>query len=86
MLSTGLSPHFSRTVDKATLSRTTNQAVVLVAYDSEGNICPIPVTVPEIYTKCEAATYDQLRSQMVEAIKENLSSEIFSRYLFKIML
>ena len=86
LLSTGLSPHFSGTVDKATPSRTTNHSVVLVAHDSVGNICPIPVTAPEIYTKCEAATYDELSSQMVEAIKENFLPEIFSRYPFKIML
>ena len=84
--STGLPPHFWNTVDKATPSRTTNQAVALVAHDSEGNICPIPVVAPEIYTKCEAATFDELGSQMVEAIKENFSLEIFSRYPFKIIL
>ena len=77
LLSTGLPPHFWSAVDKATLSRTTNQAVVLVACDSEGNVCPIPVAAPEIYTKCEAATYDELGSQMVEAIKENFSRDIF---------
>ena len=46
LLSTGVSPHFSGTVDKATPSRTTNHSVVLVAHDSEGNICLIPVTAP----------------------------------------
>ena len=82
----GLPPHFWSTFDKATPSRTTNQAVVLVARDLEGNVCPIPVATPEIYTKCEAATYDKLGSQMVEAIKESFSPEIFSRCAFKIML
>ena len=84
--SAGLPPHFWSTVDKAAPSRTTNQAVALVARYSEGNICLIPVTAPEIYTKCEAATYDELGCQMVEAIKENFSPGIFSRYPFKIML
>ena len=84
--STGLPPHFWSTVDKATLSRATNQAVVLVARDSEGKVYPIPVAAPEIYTKCKAATYDEFGSEMVGAIKENFSPEIFSRYPFKIML
>lgn len=50
--------------------------MVLVARDSEGNVCPIPVAAPEIYKEFEAATYDELGTQMVEAIKENFSTEI----------
>ena len=69
--STGLSPYFWSTVDKATPSLTTNQAVVLVARDSEVSVCPIPVAAPEIYTKCKAATYDKFGSRMVKAIKES---------------
>ena len=72
MHSTGLPPHFWSTVDKATPSRTTNQAVAVLARNSEGNVCPIPVD-------SEAATYDELGSQMAEAIKENFSPKIFSR-------
>ena len=86
LLSTGLPSHFWSNVDEATPSCTTNQAAVLAARDSEGSVCPIPVAAPEIYTKCETATYEKLDSQMVEAIKKNVSPEIFSRYPFKIML
>ena len=77
LLSTGLPSHFWSNVDEANPSRTTNQAAVLAARDSEGSVCPISFAAPEIYTKCEAATYDKLGSQMVEAIKENFSPEIF---------
>jgi hypothetical protein len=41
--STQLPPHFWATTDKATPSRTTNQAVLIVARDSSGTPCPIPV-------------------------------------------
>lgn len=74
--STGLPPHFWSTVDKATPSRATNQAVVIVARDAECNVCPIPVAAPE---ECEAASYDELGTQMIEAIRENYSPEILSR-------
>jgi len=60
-------------------SRVSNQAVVIVARDAEGNVCPVPVAALKIYKECEPASYDQLRDQMVEAIKENFSTDIFSR-------
>ena len=75
--SAGLPPHFWSTVDKAAPSRTTNQAVVLVAHNSEGNVCPIPVAAPEIYTKCEAATYDELGSQMIKQSRKNFHLRYF---------
>ena len=43
--STGLPPYFWSNIDKAIPYRTANQAVVLVARDSEGNACSIPVVV-----------------------------------------
>ena len=80
--STGLPPHFWSTVDKATPSRETNQAVIIVARDERGNVCPIPVAAPTVYEELEAASYYHLATQMTNAIKEKFSPEVLSRYIY----
>jgi hypothetical protein len=77
--STQLPPHFWATTDKATPSRTTNQAVLIVARDSSGTPCPIPVAAPAIYDDFKEDTYDSLARQLLDAISEHFSPEILSR-------
>ena len=77
--STLLPPHFWETADKATPSRATNQAALIVARDSSGTPCPIPVAAPEIYNDFKDATYDSLAKQLLDAISEHFSSQILSR-------
>ena len=75
--STLLPPHFWATTNKAT-PRTTNQAVLIVARDSSGTPCPIPVAAPEIYNDFKDATYDSLAKQLLDAISEHFSFQILS--------
>ena len=77
--STLLPPHFWATPDKATPSRTTNQAVLIVARDSSGTPCPIPVAAPEIYNNFKDAIYNSLAKQLLDTISEHFSSQILSR-------
>lgn len=77
--STLLPPHFWATVDKATPSRITNQAVVIVARDKSGVPCPIPVDAPPVYSDFTATTYDDLAKQLLKAISDHFSSEVLSR-------
>lgn len=77
--STLIPPHFWVTVDKATPSRTTNQAVVIVGRDKSGVPCPIPVAAPAIYSGFTQATYDDLARQLLQAISKHFSEEVLSR-------
>lgn len=77
--STLLPPHIWATVDKATPSRTTNQAVLVVARDETGCPCPIPVDAPGVYTKFGEASYNLLADILIKAIEENFSKEVLSR-------
>ena len=79
LLSTGMPPHFWATLDKATPSRITNQAVLIVARNQEGKPCPIPVNSPDVYQQTEEASYDILAEQMVDAIEKNFSAGILKR-------
>lgn len=67
--STLLPPHIWATIDKATPSRTTNQAVLVVARNEAGIPCPIPVAAPQIYTEFEQASYDTLAELLIRAIE-----------------
>ena len=60
-----LPPHFWVTVDKATPSRTTNQAVMIVAREKSGVPCPIPIAVPPVYSDFTEAMYDDLAKQFL---------------------
>ena len=77
--STLLPPHFWATVDKATPSRTTNQAVLIVARGKNGVPCPIPVAAPPVYSALAEATYDSLAKQLLKAVSEHFSAEVLSR-------
>ena len=77
--STQLPPHIWARVDKATPSRTTNQAVLVVARNETGVPCPIPVAAPNVYTDFEEASYDLLATQLHEAIEENFFKDVVSR-------
>ena len=77
--STLLPPHFWATVDKAAPSRTTNQAVLIVARENNGIPCPIPVAAPPVYSAFTEATYDDLARQLLEAVSEHFSEEVLSR-------
>ena len=70
---------FWATVDKATPSRTTNQAVVIVAREKSGVPCPILVAAPPIYSDFTEATYDDLAKQLLQAVSEHFSREVLSR-------
>ncbi len=77
--STMLPPHFWATVDKGTPSRTTNQATIIVARDASGIPCPIPVASPVVYSNFEPASYSYLAELLLNAIKDNFSSDVISR-------
>ena len=77
--STLLPPHFWATVDKATPSRTTNQAVLIVARDESGTPCPIPVSAPPVYNDFQEASYDRLAKQLLDVTSEHFSEETLSR-------
>ena len=77
--STLLPPHFWATVDKATPSRTTNQAILIVAREKNGVPCPIPVAAPPVYSAFTEATYDNLAKQLLKAVSEHFSEEVLSR-------
>ena len=74
-----LPPHFWATVDKATPSRTTNQAVIIVARDHRGIPCPIPVDSPKVYTDFAGASYDILAEQLLQALGSHFSDDVISR-------
>ena len=78
--STMLPPHFWATVDKATPSRKTNQAILVVARNSSGVPCPIPIEAPNVYTDFRTASYESLAELLVKAIEDNLSHEVLSRF------
>ena len=77
--STQLPPHIWATVDKATQSRTINQAVLIVARNETGIPCPIPVAAPSVYTDLEEAWYDLLETQLHKAMEQNFSKDVVSR-------
>lgn len=77
--STLLPPHFWATTDKATPSRTTNQAVLIIARDKSGVPCPIPVSAPPVYDAFEQASYDVLAQQLLDGISNHFSDEVLSR-------
>ena len=79
LTSTLLPPHFWATVDKATPSRTTNQAVLIVARDNKGTPCPIPVAAPVIYNEFQAATYEKLADILLQAIEDNFAKDVTTR-------
>ena len=74
--STLLHPHFWATIDKATPSRTTNQAVLIIARAKSGVPCPIPVSAPPVYD--EQASYDVLAQQLLDGISDNFSNDVLS--------
>ena len=77
--STLLPPHFWVTIDKATPSRATNQAVLIVARDGNGIPCPIPVATPLVCNEFREESYQTLANQLLKAIPDNLSPEVLQR-------
>lgn len=77
--STFLPPHFWATIDKATPSRITNQAVPVVARDRNGIPSPIPVAAPAVYTDFNEASYDTLALQLLQTISDNFSPQVLER-------
>ena len=77
--STQLPPHIWATVDKGTPSRTTNQAILVVARDETGVPCPIPVASPGVYSEVEQASYDVLAELLIKSIENHFSKEVLSR-------
>ena len=77
--STMLPPHIWATVDKAMPSRTTNQAIVVVARNEVGVPCLIPIAAPQVYTDFQPASYDSLAELLLDAVEDNLSHEVLSR-------
>ena len=77
--STLLPPHFWVTVDKATPSRTTNQAILIVARNEEGLPCPIPVDAPKVYSEFDSASYDYLADMIVDTISKKFSRNVLTR-------
>ena len=74
--STGLPPHLWFTIDKATPSRTTNQAIILVGRDGQANPCPIPVSAPEVYADCDYASYGEMAELVVKTISDHYSESV----------
>ena len=60
-------------------SRTTNQAILVVARNAAGVPCPIPIAAPKVYTDFQPASYESLAELLVKAIEDNLSHEVLSR-------
>ncbi len=60
-------------------SRTTNQAILVVARNADGVPCPIPIAAPKVYTDFQPASYESLAELLVKAIEDNLSHEVLSR-------
>ena len=77
--STLLPPHFWATTDKATASRRTNQAVIIVARNNEGVPRPIPVASPPVYSEFQGATYRELAKQLLEGVSQHFSEDVLSR-------
>ena len=77
--STLLPPHFWATIDKATPSRTTNQAVLVVAQNEVGIPWPTPVAAPQVYTEFAPATYDAMAELLIKSIAHNFSKDVLSR-------
>ena len=73
-----LPPHFWVTVDEATRSRTTNQAVVIVAREKSGVPCPIPIVMPPVYSDFTEAMYDDPAKQLLKAVSEHFSTKVLS--------
>ena len=78
--STMLPPHFLATVDNATPSRITNQAILVVARNISGVPCPITIAAPKVYTDFQRASYESLADLLVKEIEANLSHEVLSRF------
>jgi hypothetical protein len=77
--STLLPPHFWATTDKATPSRTTNEAVIVVVRNNDGVPCPIPVSSPPVYSDFQEATYRELAKQLLEGVSQHFSEDVLSR-------
>ena len=77
--STLLPPHYWVTADKATPSRTTNQAVLIVARSKDGKPCPIPVEAPAVYTEFKEASYDVLAKQILNGISDHFGADAHSQ-------
>ena len=78
--STHLPPFFWVTCDKGTPARTTNQAILIVARDSTGEPCPIPVDAPNVYTDVTVdGTYAALATMITTSIKNNFGESVLSR-------
>ena len=67
-------------MDKGKPARTTNQATIIVARDANGIPSPIPVGSPKVYTDFETATYKYLAELLLNAIKDNFSDDVLSRF------
>ena len=74
-----LLPHFWITVDKATPSRTTNQAILVFARNKEGVPCPIPVDAPKVYSEFDSALYAYLAEIIVNTISDKFSRNVLTR-------
>ena len=74
-----LPPHYWATADKATPSRTTNQAVLIVARSKDGKPCLIPVEAPAVYTEFKEASYDMLAKQILNGISDHFGTDALSQ-------
>ena len=77
--STLLPPHHWVTADKATPSRTTNQAVLIFARSKDGKPFPIPVEAPAVYTEFKEASYDVLAKQILNGISDHFGANAHSQ-------
>ena len=66
-------------MDKGTPSRTTNQAILIVARDETGVPCPIPIASPGIYSELEQASYEVLAELLIKSIENHFSKKVLSR-------
>ena len=76
--STLLPPHFWSTIDKATPSRMTNQAVLVVARNEAGIPCPFAVSALQVYEEFAPARYDAMAELLIQSIKDNFSKDVLS--------
>jgi hypothetical protein len=78
--STGLPPHFYMTVDKATVNKRSNQAVIICPI-LDGKRVPVAVAAPEVYKgkadgNIEGGTLSHSATQALEIVKKAYGNDV----------
>lgn len=87
LVSTGLPPHFYLTVDKATVNKRSNQAVMICPI-LDGKRVPIAVAAPEVYTSkgdgnVEGGTLSESANQALEVLRNTYGNDVLDSLIGK---